>query len=101
MADIDIKRLRELPQKWRGPFLGRSNRLDEGARLAYRACAAELEAAMKPLLALAEAVQNAPVGILATYPDANDRATFLYFNGKGEVPLGTEVRLVPDCGSGE
>jgi hypothetical protein len=39
-------RLQTLPSKWRGPFLGRSNRLDEGARLAYRACADELEAAL-------------------------------------------------------
>lgn len=48
------------------------------------------------------AVLVAPEGMLAHYPEANDRATFLYFNGQGSVPVGREVRLVPlGAGKGE
>lgn len=55
--------------------------------------AANLLADYSALLALAEAVHGAPEGVIAPYPEANDRATFLYFNGHGDVPTGT-VRLL-------
>jgi hypothetical protein len=32
-------------------------------------------------------------GVFAEYPDATDRATFLYFNGDGDVPVGQEVLI--------
>ena len=34
------------------------------------------------------------VGMLSVIPNANDRATFLYFNESGEVPVGQRVALV-------
>lgn len=46
------------------------------------------------------ALDAAPFGMLATYPEANDRATYLYFNGKGLVPIGVECRLVATPASG-
>jgi len=55
----------------------------------------EILARLPELMRVYRMWMEAPEGMIATYPNATDRATYLYFNGKGDVQPG-EVRLVRD-----
>lgn len=84
------------------------SRLANGACIASD-CAVYLREHGARLLADSEAyaklrarIAGAAVGMLAEYEHANDRATFLYFNGSGAVETGVEYALLRlPAGEGE